>query len=354
MAVISTRRVRALCQRLMWRGILLSVLPLLSASLASAQQADTLRTTSTLVLVPTRVTTISSVEQQVTLHAEDFTLTDNGAPQKLHLEEARREPLAVVVLLQTGGAAPKQFANYGGISSLLEYALGSVPYRVSLITFDSKPEDRWPFSSDATNLRDAFQKPKPGDGGAAVLDAVDYGLDWFEDQHPRGRRLILLVSDEHFRAGDEALRQMTQRLAETNTTIYSLSFNAQKAYLMDELKHSSPENPPLFMSPDYPPLLHTFNLDRPLRQALSALQSNAAEGVAALSGGMYMPFNNRNDLELQLTAFANDLSNRYILSFQPTNPTAGLHSLRVSLPQHPDLQATARTAYWHAVSDEKH
>ncbi|AFL86649.1 von Willebrand factor type A-like protein [Terriglobus roseus DSM 18391] len=336
------------------RRLLLPGVLLLLATAAAAQQADTLRTTSTLVLVPTRVTTTSSAGLNVTLRAEDFTLTDNGVPQKLRLEEASREPLAVIVLLQTGGAAPKQFANYAGISSLLEYALGSVRYRVSLITFDSKPEDRWPFSNDATNLRDAFQKPKPGDGGAAVLDAIDYGLDWFGDQHPRGRRLILLVSDEHFRAGDEALRQMTRRLAETNTTIYSLSFNAQRAYLIDELKHSSPENPPLFMSPDHPPLLHTFNLDRPLRQALSAMQSNAAEGVAALSGGTYMPFTNRKDLELQLTTFANDLSNRYILSFQPTNPTAGLHSLQVSLPQHPDLQATARTAYWHAAPDEKH
>ncbi|SEB81345.1 hypothetical protein [Terriglobus roseus] len=57
---------------------------------------------------------------------------------------------------------------------------------------------------------------------------------------------------------------------------------------------------------------------------------------------------------MRLTTFANDLSNRYILSFQPTNPTVGLHSLQVSLPQHPDLKATARTAYWHAATDEKH
>jgi hypothetical protein len=235
---------------------------------------------------------------------------------------------------------------------MLEYALGSRPYRVSLITFDSQPEDRWPFSNDATNLRDAFQKPRPGDGGAAVLDAIGYGLDWFQDQHPGGRRLILLVSDEHFHASDDDLRQMTQRLAETNTTIYSLSFNAQKTYLKDELKHSSPENPLFFFAPNYPLLLHTFNLDRPLRQALSALQANASEGVAALSGGMYMPFNGRKDLELQLTAFANDLSNRYILSFQPSNPTIGLHSLQITIPGHPDLQTTARAAYWRATPAE--
>jgi VWFA-related protein len=329
--------------------------PVLFAITAMAQQQpDTLHTTSTLVLVPTLVTTTSDAGLAYTLKAEDFTLTDNGVPQKLHLEAASKEPLAVVVLLQTGGAAPRQFVHYAGISTMLEYALGSVPYRVSLVTFDSKPEDRWPFSNDASNLRDAFVKPATGDGGANVLDAIDYGLDWFDDQHPRGRRLILLISDEHFRASDDALRAMTQRLAQTNTTIYSLSFNAQKTYLKDELKHSSPENPPLFFAPDHPAILHTFNLDRPLRQALSAMQSNAAEGVAALSGGTYMPFDDRKDLELQMTAFANDLSNRYILSFQPTSTTEGLHSLQVTLPEHPELHATARSAYWHAASNEKH
>ena len=116
------------------------------------------------------------------------------------------------------------------------------------------------------------------------------------------------------------------------------------------MKHSSPANPPLFFAPDHPPIGCTFNLDRPLRQALSAMQGNAAEGVAALSGGTYMPFNNRNDLELQLTGFANDLHSRYILSFQPTSTSPGLHSLQVTLPQHPELHATARTAYWHAAS----
>ena len=104
----------------MRRLLLLPGVLFLLSTAAAAQQADTLRTTSTLVLVPTRVTTTSSAGLNVTLRAEDFTLADNGVPQKLHLEEARREPLAVIVLLQTGGVAPKQFANYSGISSLLD------------------------------------------------------------------------------------------------------------------------------------------------------------------------------------------------------------------------------------------
>jgi hypothetical protein len=116
------------------------VLPMFFAAATLGQQpTDTLRSTSTLVLVPTLVTTPNE-EFVHGLQAEDFALSDNSGPQKLQVEEGSREPLAVVVLLQTGGSAPRQFENYKSIGTMLEYALGSVPYRVSLVTFDSKPE----------------------------------------------------------------------------------------------------------------------------------------------------------------------------------------------------------------------
>lgn len=314
--------------------------------LLRGQQPDTLRTNSTLVLVPTLVTAASSREIVHTLTANDFLLTDNGVPQKLRLEESIREPLAVVVLLQTGGAAPRQFSSY----AMLQNAFGSVPYRISLVTFDSKPEDRWSFTKDAGYLRDAFLKPTPGDNGNAVLDALEYGLDWFDDQHPPGRRLMVLVSDERFRAKEDALRQVTERLAKTNTTVYSLSFNSQKTWLKDEFTHGRPENPPLFFAPDHGAILHTFNVDGPLRIALGALQANAAQGIAALSGGTYMPFNNRGDLEQQLLALANDLNNRYMLSFEPSDHSGGLHSITITMPHHPDLRVTSRPGYWNASS----
>ena len=328
-------------------ALLFCIVPLLAQN-----EVDTLRSNSTLVLVPTLVTTTADGSLAYTLKAEDFSLTDDGVPQKLHMEDATHEPIALVVLLQTGGAAPRQFSDYAGVSTMLQNALSAVPYRISLVTFDSQPEDRWPFSNDAGNLRDAFVKPTPGDSGGAVLKAITYGLDWFEDQRPPGRRILLLISDERFQAPADKLRQMTQRLAETNTTIYSLSFNAQKTYLKDELKHSSPANPPLFFAPDHGAILGTFNLGRPLLQAWKAMQGNAAQGVAALSGGTYMPFDSRKDLEHHLLVLANDLNNRYILSFQPSSNTAGLHSIAVTLPRHPELQVTARTAYWHSDAQE--
>ena len=96
----------------------LPVLLMLTAYATARSQTQTLKTESTLVLAPVRVQS-SNGELVHSLTASDFVLTDNGVPQAVHLEETSHEPLAVVVLMQTGGTAPRQFPNYAGIATLL-------------------------------------------------------------------------------------------------------------------------------------------------------------------------------------------------------------------------------------------
>ncbi|MEK6397713.1 MAG: VWA domain-containing protein [Terriglobus sp.] len=326
------------------RRVLL-VLLMLTAYATARSQTQTLKTESTLVLAPVRIQS-SNGELVHNLTAQDFVLTDDGIPQTVHLEDATHEPLAIVVLMQTGGTAPRQFPKYAGIATLLQNAFSPVAYRVSLVTFDSQPEDRWPFSSDVTHLANAFTAPKAGDKSAAVLDAVEYGLDWLDDQHPPGRRMILLISDDHFQAPGDRMEQALHRLAATNTAVYSLSYSGETQWLKDQFTQERRQNGAYVFSPTLPPLSHTFNLDGPLRHAIGSMNKNVAASVAALSGGMFLPFGDRRSLELQLMAFANDLNNRYILSFQPTSSKEGLHELHVQLPAHPELQVTVRQGYW--------
>ena len=321
------------------------VVACLLGAAVTVRAQETLRTSSTLVLAPTRVVAADG-ELVHTLGAADFVLTDNGLPQRLTVEENLHEPLAVVVLLQTGGSAPRQFGSYRGIGTMLEYALASAPYAASLVTFDSKPEDRWPFSHDAAHLHAAFETPRAGDGGAAVLDSVEYGLDWFEDQHPRGRRILLLVSDEHFAHPAAQSRRIVKRLAETNTAIYTLSYSTEKQWLKDQFTKERHASPPWFFSPDHPSIIGTVDLLTPLTHALGAMQKDSAGAIAALSGGASMRFGDRRELEQQMTLFANDLTNRYLLSFQPTSATEGLHEIYVGVPLHPEYRVAARSGYW--------
>lgn len=125
----------------------LTVSLLLSSARAQAPapaQAPTLSTHSSLVLVPALVRNKAG-ELVYTLSAEDFTLTDDEVPQKLTLEQdTGGEPLALVVVLEIGGAGAREFNKFASIappmSPMLESILGKVPHRVAVVTFDSHPD----------------------------------------------------------------------------------------------------------------------------------------------------------------------------------------------------------------------
>src|SRR5258707_15454435 len=82
---------------------------------APASQTAALTSRTTLVLVPTMVTTKAG-EPVFTLQAKDFVVTDDGVEQKVSLEEdTGGEPLALAVVIETGGAGAQQLEKYRGL-----------------------------------------------------------------------------------------------------------------------------------------------------------------------------------------------------------------------------------------------
>lgn len=322
---------------------------LLSATFSLGQAPNvppTIRSTSTLVVVPTLVRSPSG-ELIQTLHASDFRLTDNGVDQKVSVEDVERQPLAVVVLLQTGGAAHRQFASYANLPTLLDYMMGSSTHRVALVTFDSQPESFWSFTSKLDSLKE-LSHPEPGDGGAAIYDAIDYGIGLLKQQPPNFRRILLLFSQTHDEGSKAEEDAVIRRLGENNVTIYSVTFSPEKTWLKDQFTKPLHENPRYQLSkvPGDPSLLHTFSLSEPLGVAIRAMRTNAASEISSLSGGEYVQFDDKHDLERELAILANHIPNRYALSFRPTSTQAGFHAIQVQVPHQPTLQISARTSYW--------
>jgi VWFA-related protein len=310
-------------------------------------RTPTISSTSTLVIVPTLVRSESG-ELIQTLQSSDFKLFDNGAEQRVSLEEVERQPLAVVVLMQTGGAAQRQFAAYADLGTMLDSMMGNSAYRLALATFDSEPETLWDFAPGVDDLKKVFAHPEPGDHGAAVLDAVNYGIDLLSQQPANERRILLLLSQTHDDGSKARSEDVVRRLGESNVTLYSVTFSPEKTWLKDQFTQPRHENPLYQMAPNLPPLLHTFDLGTPLGMAIKGMRTNAASEVASLSGGESMEFGDKRDLEQHLAALANDIPARYMLSFRPTSNEGGLHSLEVRVPNRPELKIAARTSYWSA------
>lgn len=319
--------------RIVNRSLHLAALLLLSSPLAAQSpianpEQPTIAATSHLVIVPTQVRSANGTPV-LSLRTQDFRLTDNGARQTLLAEPLGRQPLAIVVLMQTGGSAPRQFQNYRTFNILLNVLLTTTPnlkiarapHKVALVTFDSRLREIWNFPPRIDGLKHAFAHPEGGDSGAAVLDALDCGLALVEQQPPMYRRIVLLLSQSRDNGSQADAGRLVRRLAASNTTVYSLSFAHRSG---------KPGRAP-----------------GTLEEAAQALRENPATEAAALSGGEFSPLNQEEDMERALSLLATDFANTYLLSFHPSSEQTGLHMLQVQLSgKSAHLGVKARALYW--------
>lgn len=339
------------------------------------QQAPPLKVESSFVLVPALVKTKGG-DVVFSLSAEDFVLTDNGVPQSLRLEpDTDSQPVALVVIVQTGGLGAAHLADYRDLNAILDAVIGGVRHRVAVVSFDSKPKLEEYFTGDTDEAARTITNLEDGDPGAAILDALNFGINLLRHE-PRDYRRVVLLCSETIDSGSQAsFADAIRAVDDTNTAIYSFAFSSTKAAVMHEAaKLPQPGGTPYGDTPYSPggcmshdpaadPDAHgnrriqaldcAGDLLPPLRLARMAyvaakdsLQRNVPESVAQLTGGEYFPFKDATTLTRHLITISNDVPNYYVLSFTPQSPQPGLHALELRVKGRPDLFLKARKAYW--------
>jgi VWFA-related protein len=348
---------------------------LAQAPVSPATQDTILSTRSTLIVVPALVRNKAG-ELVFTLAAKDFMLADDGIEQKLTLEEETgAEPLALVVVVETGGAGARQLDKYHTLGTMIDSIAGNVKHKVAVVEFDSEPRLFQSFTSNANTIQDAMDGLSPGDNGAAILDGLAFALDLLSKQPPAYRRAILLLSETVDNGSHTKLAEALHIISGTNTSIYSIGFSTGKSeashYATRELptqpgglwmQNPNP-NPPhgcMGKDPD-PDATHNkavqaydclTQLAPPLALAkmaaliaMNGLRTNIPESVATLTGGEFFKLGDRRSLKRSLTTISNHIPNRYVLTFQPQSPHPGLHSIELHLRDYPGLTVTARSSY---------
>ncbi len=341
----------------------------------------TLTVQSSLVLVPAMVKTKSG-ELVFSLKADDFELTDDGVPQRLRLEEdTDRLPLALVVVVETGGQGAAHLGEYAGLDAVLDAVIGDVTHRVAVVSFDSHARLVQDFNPETERAAQTLAQLEEGDGGAAILDGLSFAVDLLRKQPTTYRRAILLLSETADGGSKTNFDDALKAIGNTNTSIYSFGFSSTRAAVKHEAaKVPIPNHRTVYSSTPYPkdgcmsrepgadPDAHgrrsvqaldcASDLFPPLRIARLAaiaaregLKRNVPEAVAGLTGGEYFPFKDARSLTKQLVTISNDVPNHYVLSFVPQSPHAGLHALQLRLKDRPELQVKARAAYWAETAD---
>jgi VWFA-related protein len=312
---------------------------LLAFGPASAQQEPTFSAESNVVLVPTLVRDEKG-DPVYGLRAQDFVIEDDGVEQAVHLDEAAEAaPVSMVIAVQCGRRANREFPRMRGLSAMLEPVLSEENNEAALVLFDSKLNLARDFTSNGALIEEDLKNLHAGDRGAAILDAVAYSLRLL-NKLPEGRqRVLLLVSEtrdhgSHFAKLDDVMTLV----GVTNTAVYALPFSPALSNVLDTERGSNRDEVGWNSRPD---------IVAPFLLVHQALRENIPKTIAAMTGGEYEFFSSRKGFETRMNSFANHLHSRYLLSFEPKSPHPGLHQIRVRLKDPaPNETVLFRSNYW--------
>ena len=276
----------------------------------------------TTILVPALVESKSG-EIAYGLSADSFSIKDNGIEQRVRMEsDPGAEPLSLLLVIQTGHDA--QLGKIARLDDLLDSILTSPRDEVGVVTFDSRPRLVQDFTTDADAITSALTSIEPGNTGSALFDAIHMAVASLNKTSSRSRRVILLISGEHDHGSNASdASYLIREVSSSDSSIYSLSFRAGRKELLSRL----------------------WSLN-PLAMTANSLQRNAGEGLAQLTGGDFYRFDSEKSFEAEVNAAANHIHNRYSLTFRPTSPEPGFHSLQVEV-RHANVNVvSARSGYW--------
>jgi VWFA-related protein len=304
---------------------------------SAVPQESTFKAQSNLVSVPTLVRDANG-NAVYGLSAEDFLIEDDGTEQVVHLNETpENEPISLVIAVQCGRRARREFGRVSGLASMLDPILGSPNNEAALLLFDSKLNLARDFSSDVDLIEKDLRNLQAGDGGAAILDAVAYSARLLA-RRPAGRqRVLLLISETHDHGSHFAkLDDVVRLIGTTDIAVYALPFSPYLSQQLDATRGANMD--------EWPRNVDLIEKFAALRQAL---RKDTPRALMRMTGGEYEMFATRNGFETRLNTFANHLHSRYLLTFEPKDPRPGLHTIRVRLrDQARNETVLFRSSYW--------
>jgi len=256
-------------------------------------------------------------------------LLDNGFPEKTARIDTDGLPISVVILMQIGGSARRFMPSYSNLPWLINQWVGESVHEITLVTFDSRIEQIWHFPTRTDGAIYAMTHQPPGDDGAAIRDAVAFGVRQLQEEPGRFRRVVLLLSEGADLASSTPSQSLLEQLGTSSTVVYSLTFPGEKKLARAREEKRS---------------------DSIMVRTRIALDGRTAEEVANLTGGSNHEFNDQASFNSAMLEALSDFRNGITLGFQPSSPQSGFHRIEVQTDSS-KLHVTARRAYWSIPSN---
>src|SRR5579884_480666 len=249
---------------------LLFILPWTGNALA---QEPVIRAQTTVVLAPALVKDTKG-KLVYGLHADDFIIEDDGVEQTVHLDEAgETQPVSLIVVVQNGGSATKEFRRMQGLGTMLDPIIAPGRTEVAIVEFDSHPHLLRDFTTDANRIRTDLEYLQPGNGGAAIIDAVNYSVKLLDKQPNDRQRVLLLISETRDHGSVLRLTDVATTLANSNTVLFTLAFSPSLSEVLDPFRGPA--------RPNQAPM----DLFAPIFMAIDAMKRNLPKTLGLFTGG---------------------------------------------------------------------
>jgi Ca-activated chloride channel family protein len=179
------------------------------------------------VIVPVTVTDeqgrfVSDLEEK------DFTIYDEGKPQRIrYFNRERNQPVVVGFLLDLSNSTRLHWKTFqeAAIELVLALMPGDKKFSGYLITYANDAELQVNTSHDPEKILEKIRKAKPG-GGAALYDAVYMACtrrELVKGEPIEPRRVIVIIGDGHDSASSKTLDQVIELAQRNLVTIFGVS-----------------------------------------------------------------------------------------------------------------------------------
>jgi hypothetical protein len=241
--------------------------------------------------------------------------------------------VALVVAVEMGGVSALEFDKLAKLGPLLDLFLADGKGEAALVGFDSKPHLIRDFTRTSEEINQALKQMESGDGGDAILDTVSYAVDLLQSQPKEYRRVLLLVSEERDHGSRHTKPvQLIKKIGASDVLVLSISFSPAKAELLHDIKDNGDDR--------------VMSLMSTLAMIVPAFKKNVSKELARMSGGEYHAFTGEKGFEKRVVESAQHARNRYLITFSPSDPTPGLHTIRVRTVEDYGARIVARANYW--------
>lgn len=240
----------------------------------------------------------------------NFTVFENGQPQKITSFRHEDIPVAVGVVIDNSGSMRDKRPAVN--QAALNFVKASNPKdEVCVVNFNDEYYLDQDFTASIPKLKDALERIESR-GGTALYDAVVATADHLKKNARLEKKVILVVTDGEDNASRESLEQAIRRLqAENGPTVYTVGI------LGDE---------------------HQKRAHRALK------------AMAQQTGGIaYFP-KDLAQVDAITQAVAHDIRNQYTIGYKPTTPKdqGGYRSVKVKAeaPGYKHLTVRTRSGYY--------